>query len=579
MAKEINKEVEVYRRLYGNVISKITQEDDTFLTTIKVGKEFELVEVSSLCYPSKYFEDDEGRVRVQATFKQGKKWKKCFVDIESSQNLMKTLRAMGFALINNDSLIINLFTTHFMNLYQVLTHTKSARLVKQLGWQGKRKDFALGNEYISSVEKDGKHTYEVDECEVHEYLDGVNSTLKVTGSQEEFKRQIENIFALDLPKHHAYFLCGISTPALGLIRRQGTVVNFQSTVSSIGKSLIQKCAKLCYFDNDSLIRKYTYNGVVEELRKHNNFPFFLEEISGAITNNPQEIIGFVHDMTGGISKLRSSETGKNRDVNTFATSLLTSSNPDIFSIIDSESEAELVRVLQISIDQEEGNYIKNNLLQKKLGKIKDMLEKNHGHGRDFIITMLKTNYNEVFEEEYEKVMEEFDLDDFRYVGFVIANAITFALLLEGMQYNINIQKIRDAFSVIIEELKKTVKSKKMNGSSALQRILSMLQIQHFIKTSTTGMPVTDENYPNYNGKYDGQLINGNELIIPKEIFEEKVCSSAKSKGKNLINLSSNQLLQMFNVEKIQYEIKQKRYNGSKFNCIVITLPDSLKRTA
>ena len=573
---EIEKELEVYRRLYGKVVSKVFLTEEIYCTVVKRGKEFENMEVSNICYPSKFFEDEDGYVKVQATFKIGKtRWKKCFVDMSSKTKLLESLFKQGFSLINNDSDVTLAFINHFFDLYSVLTEQAPSRIIKQLGWQKNSRDFALGKEYYSYVKKDNKNTFELQECEVDSNLDSLVQELTTSGSEEIFKNQIEEFFKLDCPKYHVFYLCAISTPGLGLVKRNGTVINLQSNSPSIGKSLVQKISKLTYFNNEVLINGFTYNSMVEEIRKHNNFPVFLEEISRGIIESSQDVSRFIHTLTGGISKLRNSENGNNRKVNTFKTSLLTSSNPDIFTVIDSESTAELVRALQISITPKEADYIKKNNIQKKIGKIKDVLENNYGFGKTFIKQMLKSNYEETYNEVFDEISESFKEDSYRYIAFVLSNAITFAYLLESIGYKIDVEKIKETCFKIIEEEIELVNDKSLTGIKAIENIINNLPIQHYVKQNETAYPLKDDKQPDLFGKHKAMIVNSKELIIPKDTFDSIVCSDTKSKGKNIFNLSSKELILLLKNNGIICETKQKRYGKGRTTCIIISIPDVL----
>ena len=145
-------------------------------------------------------------------------------------------------------------------------------------------------------------------------------------------------------------------------------------------------------------------------------------------------------------------------------------------------------------------------------------------------------------------------------------SIHFKLIREANSFN----EVRTFVLTIV-----SVNDKSLTGIKAIENIINNLPIQHYVKQNETAYPLKDDKQPDLFGKHKAMIVNGKELIIPKDTFDSIVCSDTKSKGKNIFNLSSKELLLLLKVNGIPSEIKQKRYGKGRTTCIIITIPDSL----
>lgn len=566
--KKSTKELDLFEEIYKDFNFdnfKIDKENKMIYVSLKKKGEsdFKLYEVSNIIYPSKYFRDKiTGKTKIEVTYLIKNKFYKKLIEDKYSA-VIEIMSSFGFFLRNNDEVIQKHFKKLFQDMCAHLTNnTNESYLISQLGMQ-KDGSFACGKIY---VDKDGSVT----DCDVSDDLLDIASQFEPKGEREKFVKSINSFLKVkDMDKHKLYFLVLISTPMLSLLDLKGSFVNFQSTGTSYGKSLSQIMAQGFYRNRTQLDNKFTPLAVLKECGLVNSFPVILEEITNQIRDKKETVLEFIHDITGGTDKKRLDKNAKSVKTNEFRVNLGTSSNTSLFTIIKQESQAELVRTLEIPV-----TYKNQDSLNFVYSLIKKDYMFNCGHGSMVIEYMLKKKQlvADTYDEDFSKIINRFGSYDFRYIATSLTCALTFAKMLKALGFEIDTNEIKNTIDSVIDETLLNFNKYKVTVSKVIDILLS-LKVNHYSEVKGKGY-IINENIKQISNN-DAFIIDMKKLVIPKSFFDTRVTLSGNSKFKPLFEYTSKEMIDFLNSDKNYGEIcsiKQMTFEGKRIQCVVINLP-------
>ena len=535
----------------------------------KKTKENDIYQMCSLIYPSKWFRDEiTKKTKYEVTYylKSEKRFEKIILNGGTRKSdLLDILRELGVGLKDNMTDINFHFNIYFFN---ALTHlyetTKPSKLVSQFGLQ-EDGGFAIGNMYI---EKNGYLT----DCDTTQDLSILVNGFKPKGTVNEFLENVNKWFSIKgTSKHKLYSLCLISSPILSLLDKKGCLVNFHSTDSGLGKSLSQMFSQMFYRNYADLDNSFTVNSVIKEASLLNGLPVIIEEFSDLMRKKPDEVLSLIHLVTGGKDKKRLNKNAEQVENKKFRINLGGSSNIRFFSIIPSESIAELVRTPEISVTPNEVSKEQ----KRAMYYLTENMKENCGHGYIFIKKMMEQRANliDVYKSAYDDLIDNVFKDErFRYVAMTFAGAITFAELLLSFGVKIDIKEIEEVIQKVADEILFNFNDYIITKEKIINDLLTLLKINHYKQESGKALEL-NENY-NYHNNADAIIVNNKNLIIPKAIFDNRICLTNDKRIKPMFSLTSKEVVELLNSDGSNKlcKVDQKNIDGKRQQCMIINIP-------
>lgn len=570
IVKEKSEELKEYLKFYkdfskGDVIFNEYYELFSINTKLPKTRESKVYEMCNLIYPSKFYQDYvTKKVKFELTFLVKKQYETIIIDGDvKSNDLINILRSRKFALKNNHPEIINSFTKLIFDMLHFMYENKeSSEIVSHYGLQDNG-GFAIGSIFI---DKNGV----ISDCDTHEDLNILKQEFEPKGEFETFRNIINDIFTIPtIKKHKLYMLIMFSTPILSLVNRKGCLVNYNSKGTGLGKTISQQVSQMFYRNKFDIEMTFTPLAILNEAGLIKSFPIFIDEITNEMKKNPEQMSEFAYLITNGSDKKRLDKNAKARKTNTFRVNLGTSANNTFLSIISAESLAEMVRVLDINIEKSNINFDDLKTFALKM----EEMQTNCAYGYYFIKKMLeqKKSIIETFNKNYDYITGLFGSTDFRNLTNTLAAMLTFSKLMSDLKFKIDLKEVDTILRDIIKETLQNFDEHRLSLDKVMNGLLS-LSTNHLIQEPGKS-PVKNTEYIELSNP-DSYLINNRELIIPKSIFDTKVCSSTDKRFKPLFNKSTRQLIDFINENGNIATVIQKNIGNKRIQCVSIKLPNN-----
>ncbi len=479
--------------------------------------------------------------------------------------IIPILRGSQFALKNNHSELESLFVEFLFNMINHLYETQTpSDIVNHFGLQETGK-YAIGERLINDKG-------EIEDCDLSSDLNELRTQFREKGDFNEFNKIMKEIFSLkSIGVYKLYILNGLASPILDLIGKQGSLNNIMSDSTGIGKSTSQMCIQLAYRNKITMEKRFTHNAVIGEMGLLRSIPCIIDEITSYLKDSPEMMSQFAYDVTTGSDKKRMDKNSKQKEVNTYYLNFMTSSNRDFLTVLNPNSLAEMVRVLQYRVEKK--NLDMAEVI--KFAKLVDKLKKNSAWGYYFISKIMENresieeSFNNYFEELTENIYKD---TNFRYQVHTLSAGLTFAHMLSDLGgWGVNLNEIKQEVVKLVKYNTNNVENNLLNIDKVMNSLLT-LPINYMIQEPGKSMAV-NKDYPVL-ATPDAYLINTTKLIIPKAIFDSKVCQSSDKRFKPLFQKTTSELIEFINENSVKTiaTISQINIQAKRTNCVIIELP-------
>ena len=556
-------ELQYTKLFFDHTGSNILTKNDTMFFNKKVGENHVAIELCSLIYPSKHFTDNEDNRSIEVVVKSDEYITR-IVDLKTLRNdFWSIVDNLGCILYTNNSKEREIIKVHFMNLisYLIKTQPKSVK-VQAMGWQ-EDGSLVVG---LRRFDKNGERTVQVDVKSKKLF-----KQFTPVGDIEKFKKAYDGFFSFEkLKYHHCYLLIGLGSPLLNILKLNGSVCSLRTHGSGTFKTVTQKMMTGFYMnDRSAHINDFTHTFVFDTLKKYQNFPVIIEEISEKIEKEPEVFEKLVYDVSAGKSKGRADNGGDSKDTFTYNTNLMTSNNPSGYSALDKTNIAKLLRYLEIDLEVLESpqdNYY-DDIIPEVIPYF-NLLEGNCGFGSEILkeIVKNKDEVKEMLDKKYMEVSKKLT-GNARYIYSMVTVGLVMADILKDMGFNIDIKRVEKCFDNILNNVQAKVGEVTIKSDNIIDLIFSSLKVQQIVKTVNNKL-VNDENAQNHIMP-DAWCLDGKELRIPVDIFENKLFNGSQ---KGMIKMLAGDGLNLFKKQNIVVRKEQLTMFKVKNRYYIIEIP-------
>jgi len=248
-----------------------------------------------------------------------------------------------------------------------LNHVKPQQAINALGWQGD--DMFVFNSSGDAVTVSGDHI----NCVLDRKMYGFAQGYEKKGRLSNWAKIMEFYNSDDKFLPHLFsLLCSLGTPLLPLTSAKGFMLSLQGR-SGTGKTLAHKVAMSCWGNPEiaGLLGTYdTHKAMLGRLGVAKNLPLRLDE---ATLLKPQQLTGLIFEIVNGRGRARATIDGSlsNTASDWQTLTLVTTNKPILEQDVNTVSEAERCRILEISVDMP----LDMMVIGKKIGSI---IEGNYG---------------------------------------------------------------------------------------------------------------------------------------------------------------------------------------------------------
>lgn len=261
-----------------------------------------------------------------------------------------------------------------------------SNLYTSMGWKENNSQFVLGDSAIRTDNSTGDVIEEASMLSSHANKSS-NEMYGTAGTLEAWSSGTSILQKAEMPWHMFALGLGFAAPLFNFTGLKGLTVSLYGPTGG-GKTLIQYFIQSIYGDPDKLhfAAKFTQNALFSRLGIYNNLPMTIDE---ATMLSDKEVGDFLYYVSQGRDKARLTRSADERDVKTWATPVIVSTNVSLQSKLVSsgiETDAQIARLLEIGIPS-------HSLFKKDTSagqKIYSHLMSNYGHaGRVFLKELVR----------------------------------------------------------------------------------------------------------------------------------------------------------------------------------------------
>lgn len=217
-----------------------------------------------------------------------------------------------------------------------------------MGWKSNFKEFVLGD---TTLRREDDGTVTSHQATLASGIARSGSNLYTTaGNQTEWTDMTNMLEVAGMPWHMFALGLGWAAPLFAFTGLKGMSVSLYGPTGG-GKTLIQYWVQSIYGDPDKLhfAAKYTQNSLFTRLGLYQNLPMTIDEA----TMMPDKDVGdFLYWVSQGSDKARLTRSAEERELKTWATPVLLSTNKSIAAKLLAsglDSDAQMARLLEVNI--------------------------------------------------------------------------------------------------------------------------------------------------------------------------------------------------------------------------------------
>lgn len=261
-----------------------------------------------------------------------------------------------------------------------------SNLYNSMGWKENATQFVLGDSIVRTDNATGEVVEEASSLSSHANK-GTHDMYGTSGTLDAWVKGTGILNKADMPWHMFALGLGFAAPLFNFTGLKGLTVSLYGPTGG-GKTLIQYFIQSIYGDPDKLhfAAKFTQNALFSRLGLYNNLPMTIDE---ATMLSDKEVGDFLYHVSQGRDKARLTRAADERDLKTWSTPVIVSTNVSLQSKLVSsgiDTDAQMARLLEVRVPAHE--LFKKDTTAGQ--QIYAHLMSNYGHaGREFLKELLR----------------------------------------------------------------------------------------------------------------------------------------------------------------------------------------------